>query len=428
MMSNRSLQQAIAAFKDQPHGLPLRGVVQHYDWGGHAFIPALLGQSQPARRPFAELWFGAHPKAPASTRIGNTALDLGQLIHGAASAVLGPEAAARFAGQLPYLFKVLDARKMLSIQAHPNRAQAIEGFARENSAGIKLGSAHRNYQDDNHKPEVQIALTEFWLLHGFRPLEQIAATLRAMPELSPLMPDLQARLARPGRQSARRSALLRELFQFIMTLPQARWDQLIGRLIDRLRQSNPQDKQSHDYWVLQAVEQFPPRNGHHDRGLLSIYLMNLVQLRPGQGTFQAPGTLHAFLQGTNVELMSNSDNVLRGGLTTKHVDVPELLRILDFTDGSPAILEGEAGAPYEKVFRAGTDEFALSCLRLPPGGSHPGARDHGAESLVVMDGAVCLRSRKQTMLLKRGNAVLVPFSVPYSLTADTEPATVFKAA
>ena len=165
--------RAVAGFRSSPSALLLEGAVQHYSWGGFQYIPALIGRENPDRVPFAELWIGANPVAPAAAVLGETRVGLDRLVAQAAREILGERDTARFGGRLPFLMKVLDARTMLSIQAHPTRAQAAAGFARENAAGIPLDSPLRTYRDDNHKPEVHVCLTEFWMLHGFRPLEEI---------------------------------------------------------------------------------------------------------------------------------------------------------------------------------------------------------------------------------------------------------------
>ena len=188
--------------------LRLHGAVLHYDWGGCDFIPGLLGIANSERRPFAELWMGARPEAPATADVAGVAIPLDRLIAEAPDEILGPSASAHFGGTLPYLFKVLDVAKMLSIQAHPTKKQAEEGFARENAAGIDLRAAERNYKDENHKPEVCVALTEFWMLHGFRPLDQIAEARRKVPELRSIMPDFPERLVRAGDVSQARRDLL----------------------------------------------------------------------------------------------------------------------------------------------------------------------------------------------------------------------------
>src|ERR1700744_2776007 len=205
--------------------LTLHGVVQHYDWGGYQFIPDLLCMENATRRPFAELWIGAHAKAPSIVELPDGQEPLDQLIAAAPDAILGQAANAHFGGRLPYLFKILDVHKMLSIQAHPTLVQAKEGFARENAEGISLEAGARNYKDDNHKPEIGVALTEFWMLHGFRPLEEIAESFSRIPELGALMPDFAQRLVQAGHHDhdARRG-LLRALYSTVMTMPQERVD------------------------------------------------------------------------------------------------------------------------------------------------------------------------------------------------------------
>src|SRR5580698_9187029 len=215
--------------------LTLHGVVQHYDWGGHNFIPDLLGTENATRKPFAELWIGAHAKAPSIVELSREQVPLDELIAEQPDAILGQAAKAHFGGRLPYLFKILDVHKMLSIQAHPTLVQAREGFARENAEGIKLEAGARNYKDDNHKPEIGVALTEFWLLHGFRPLEEIAETLDRTPELSPLMPEFSRKLSASGHDHAVRRELLRTLYSNVMTMPQDQVDSLLDQLLSRLR-------------------------------------------------------------------------------------------------------------------------------------------------------------------------------------------------
>src|SRR5580658_9335281 len=352
--------------------LTLQGIVQHYDWGGHNFIPRLLGISNPDGKPFAELWIGAHAKAPSLVEVADHQEPLDKLIAEAPGAILGHAANTRFAGRLPYLFKILDVHKMLSIQAHPTLAQAREGFARENAEGIPLEAGRRNYKDDNHKPEIGVALTEFWMLHGFRPLEQIADTVGQTPELGSLLASFPQRLAAAGHDHDARRSLLRELYSNVMTMPQEQVDSVLNSLLSRLRAKPPSDKDSPDYWALRAAENFPLPGGCRDRGIFSIYLLNLVHLQPGQGTFQPAGVLHAYLEGVNVELMANSDNVLRGGLTTKHVDVPELLKILTFEGGTPEVFSGIQLSPEQRVYRTPADEFELSRIALPPRGRYAG--------------------------------------------------------
>ena len=219
--------------------LTLHGVVQHYDWGGHNFIPDLLGIENATRKPFAELWIGAHAKAPSMVETESGQEPPRPVHRRAPEAILGPAACTHFDCRLPYLFKVLDVHKMLSIQAHPTLVQARQGFARENAEGVPIDAGSRNYKDDNHKPEIGVALTDFWMLHGFRPLEQIAETLDRTVELGPLMPAFSQRLKAAGHDHETRRGLLRELYSNVMTLPQEQVDLLLNELLARLGEKPP---------------------------------------------------------------------------------------------------------------------------------------------------------------------------------------------
>ena len=409
----------------------LRGVVQHYDWGGHNFIPDLLGIENATRKPYAELWIGAHAKAPSVVELesGPEPFDvpLDEYIARAPEAILGPAASARFDGRLPYLFKILDVHKMLSIQAHPTLAQAKEGFARENAEGLPIDAGNRNYKDATHKPEIGVALTDFWMLHGFRPLEQIAETLDRTAELGPLMPAFRQRLKAAGHDHETRRGLLRELYSNVMTMPQEQVDSLLNRLLSRLLTKLSGDKNSADYWALRAAENFPLPDGHRDRGIFSVYLLNLVHLLPGQGTFQPAGVLHAYLEGVNVELMANSDNVLRGGLTTKHVDVPELLRILTFEGGTPNVFGGELVSSQERVYRTPAEEFELSRIGLAAHSRYAGDAPYGPKALLVLQGSARMSAGGQCLSLERGSIAFVPCGTQFVMETQAEDLVVFQA-
>jgi mannose-6-phosphate isomerase len=407
--------------------LTLQGVVQHYDWGGHDFIPELLGVANKDRKPFAELWIGAHPKAAAIAEIAGGREPLDKLIAKDPETILGPAAKARFDGRLPYLLKILDVHKMLSIQAHPTLAQAKEGFARENAEGISLHANSRNYKDDNHKPEIGVALTEFWMLHGFRPLEQIAKAMASFSELGSLMPGFAQRLAQAGRDPEGRRRLLRELYSNLMTMSQDRVDSLLNSLLSRLETKALSDKDSADYWALRAAENFPLPGGHRDRGIFSVYLLNLVHLRPGQGTYQPAGVLHAYLEGVNVELMANSDNVLRGGLTTKHVDVTELLGILTFEDGTPDVLDGKAVSDQERVYRTPAEEFELTRIALAPGTRYAGGTPYGPKALLVLQGSATLTAAGRSTSLHRGSIAFAPCGTDYVIDTRADDVVIFQA-
>jgi mannose-6-phosphate isomerase len=406
--------------------LRLRGTVQHYEWGGHDLIPGLLGVDNSEKRPYAELWIGAHPKAPSLVVSRDPAEPLDSLIARHPREILGDEAAGRFKGRLPFLLKVLDARSMLSIQAHPDKRQAEEGFARENASGLDPIASRRNYKDDNHKPEAHVALTDLWMLHGFRPVEEIAQLFQDTPELSALMPDF-ASLKEDATRAEERDALLKRLYSVAMEMPQEKVDEVLNGLLGRLRRQGRSDKDTPDYWALRAAQEFPMPNGHVDRGIFSIYLLNLLRLRPGQGTYQPAGVLHAYLEGANVEVMASSDNVLRGGLTPKHVDVPELLRVLKFTGGKPEILAGEAISPAERIYRTPSREFQLSMINVSQDVGHSGLTSRGPDALIVLEGRIRVSAKGFSVDAERGGALLVPYGVMYGVDALTERGVVCRA-
>jgi phosphomannomutase len=427
LTTEAQLLAAVDRFRQAPCPLELRGVVRHYAWGGTRFIPGLLGLPAKASKPHAELWFGAHPSAPASTTLEARPISLQRLIQLAPVEILGPSAVARHGPQLPFLLKVLDAREMLSVQVHPDLAQAQAGFERENAAGLPLDAPGRNYKDPYPKPELHVPLTRFWMLHGFRRLENLAELLSRVPELALLLPDLHAQLRAAGPDRGARADLLRRLYESAMTLPQAEVDTLVRLLLKRLARAKPSDPAEPDYWVLRAGRRWAVPGKPCDRGLFSIYLLNLVQLEPGQATFQTAGVPHAYLEGTTVELMANSDNVLRGGLTDKHVDVRELLRVVRFEEGLPEVIQPRPLSDLESAFSAPTAGLELRQLQLPVGTRFQGAADVGPECLLVMEGTAILEAAGQALNLERGGAALIPAGLAFGLVPASPGARLFRA-
>jgi mannose-6-phosphate isomerase class I len=410
-------RRAAADFAAAPRPLLLRGAVQHYAWGGTRFIPELLGRSNDENKPWAELWLGAHPRGPAAVLLEKAPggwLALDRLIRAAPEAVLGRSAARRFGGELPFLLKVLDARDTLSIQVHPSRRKARQGFARETAAGLAQGSPERSYPDANPKLEAQAALSRVWMLHGFRPLREIAA-------LPALVPELAEILGGPAELLS-----VRRLCSRLMNLPQETVDAVLGPLLARLEKREPADQGSPDYWALRASRQHPGPGGGIDRGIFWIYLLNLVGLEPGQGTFQPVGLPHAYLEGTAVELMSNSDNVLRGGLTSKKVEAAELLRAAVFRCGRPRILRPRAVSPVEWVYPTPAREFRLSRLELPAGGACA-LDSRGPSCLLLTAGAAELEGGGGRLELARGAAALVPAGPCTARAGAAGPAVLYRA-
>ena len=304
----------------------LNGRIQHYTWGGNTYIPSLFQQTA-NDQPCAEYWLGIHAGAPSQVLLGQGAsTSLQALINSDKTRYLGKSVKDQF-GNLPYLLKILDVKDMLSIQVHPNKQAAEAGFEKENALAIPLTAANRNYKDDNHKPEMMVALSDFWLLHGFSPV--IAAQLDAYGFLH-------------GFKEIFQSQGIRGLYQQVMEMPQEEIDQLIAPHINAimpLYEANELPKTSPDFWAARAVQTFCG-DGHYDRGIFSIYFFNILNLKPGEGIFQGAGLPHAYLEGQNIELMSNSDNVLRAGLTPKHVDIPELLANTAFVPTIAEIIPG----------------------------------------------------------------------------------------
>ena len=388
--------------------IPLNGVVQHYDWGGFEFLPQLLSSPNPEHKPFAELWMGTHKKGTASANLPDGNISLADLISQHPVQILGEKVATYFQGRLPFLFKILDVRKMLSIQAHPTKKSAELGFQRENKAGIPLNAFHRSYRDDNHKPEVMVALTDFWLLHGFKSQAAISAILREIPAFQSL-------------QSVFVDEDIKVLYQHIMELPQAEVDLILGPLkqqLDAKAATGPIEKSSPDYWAKQAFEDYT-RDGHYDRGIFSIYLFNLVFIPKGKGIFQDAGVPHAYLEGVNVELMANSDNVFRGGLTPKHIDVPELLKHLVFSPVVPKVLDGQKDNPVVTSFATPAPDFALSQLHFTPEQSSLKEQVSSTATIyIVMDGTVEVISPEKTYNFQKGSVFLVPAQKGIDIQSD----------
>jgi mannose-6-phosphate isomerase len=350
-----------------PVAFAIDGVIQHYTWGSQTAIPALLG-TEPDGRPYAELWFGAHAAGPSPVpQLGRT---LDDVICQDPQRLLGENAARRFGPRLPFLLKVLAARRCLSIQVHPTRAQAEEGYAAEDRAGVPLDSPVRNYRDTNHKPELLCALTDFQALCGFRAPAETDRLLAAF-ELAELA-ALRALLA--GRDG------LRAAFTYLLTLPDPKpLAAAIARHAPRLTGE----------WAPVAAaialiaDDFPG-----DVGVALALLLNQVTLRPGEAIYLPAGNVHAYLRGTGVEIMASSDNVLRCGLTDKHVDVAELCKITDFSALSePRWPAG--GAPGHERFEVPEPDFALTRVVEPAEQAPSGASD-GPSIVLCTGGHVAL--------------------------------------
>lgn len=393
----------------------LEGVVQHYSWGGHNFIPSLIGLVNSDKNPCAEWWLGAHQNAPSLVHVpGKMPVRLDEFIREDVEGVLGTTVAKNF-GKLPYLFKVLDVKDMLSIQVHPSKKSAERGFAAETMRGIPLTAPTRNYKDDNHKPELMYALSEFWLLHGFKNPSTLEEALEAIPELNFLLPIWKA-----GRYEA--------IYKTVMEMPAGEVTRHLEPLINRilpLYEMGQLDKDGPDFWAARAFKTFC-EPGKIDRGIFSIYFFNVVHLHPGQAIFQDAGILHAYLEGQNLEIMANSDNVLRGGLTNKQVDVPELLKHVRFLPIEPAIIkEGSIVSKGIEQFLTPAKDFQLQKLTIGAGDSLM-IQAFTADIYLVLSGIVEVFSENQGQALHKGEAFLTIAGCSLRMES-VEGATLFRA-
>ncbi len=360
----------------------LEGAIRKYDWGSTSSIPSLLGCAEDGK-PWAELWLGAHPSAPSVVGESRTPLD--ELIAADPAAQLGTAVTDRF-GSLPFLFKVLAAAAPLSLQAHPSVPQAEAGYAREDAAGIPIDAPNRSFRDRFHKPELICALTDFHALCGFR---DPVATLDVLATIDTAALDpIRDRLAVFSDVDG-----LGPLLEYLLTLPATDAAALVAPVVAAC--GVPGSDRHADVRAMAAAlgERYPG-----DAGVVTALLLNLVHLKPGEALFLGAGNLHAYLGGTGVEIMANSDNVLRGGLTTKHIDIPTLLEVVDARPiepvvQRPALVRGIAS------YDTPVPEFLLDRLDLD--GS---ATVLGPAILLCTDGAVDAGS----FSLERGAAAWLP--------------------
>ncbi|MEO5945888.1 MAG: mannose-6-phosphate isomerase, class I [Chitinophagaceae bacterium] len=370
----------------------LTGTVKHYDWGGISFIPSLLKKVNEKKIPYAEYWMGTHS-------LGQSLIDTGGSIPTELNAI---------ANSLPYLLKVLDVKDMLSIQVHPSQEAAAIEFAREEGTGIPLDAPERSYKDANHKPELMVALSDFWLLHGFKPTDKLIDTLSNVIEFKSLLPVFTA----SGYDG---------LYKHIMEMPQEEVDQLLQPLIDRivpLYNANELEKNNVDFWAARAAIHFSNEQKNIDRGIFSIYFFNLVRLKKGEAIFQAAGVPHAYLEGQNVEIMANSDNVLRGGLTTKHIDVAELMKHVKCEATIPQIITGDLNEEGERTFNTPVPDFTLSVFDMEKG-DVASFNPNTTEIVLLTEGIVEADDDDTTIRLQPGtpSAVVFPGSTVYLAAA-----------
>src|SRR4051794_13980548 len=387
--------------------LLLKGNVQQYAWGGYDYIANWLGIENTQHKPFAEYWMGAHPTASSMVATRNGELSLHQLINDYPEEFLSMHVRQHF-NELPYLFKILDVNDMLSIQVHPTKEAAAKGFHEEEAAGIVLGAPNRNYKDKNHKPEVMVALSDFWLLHGFLPEDKLLHVLQTIPEFK-------------GLEEIFKNGGYKALYQHVMTINQDEVNQILMPLVQRELERKKRSELTRadpGWWVAKLFENSNTIDDI-DRGIYSIYFFNIVQIHEGEAIFQGAGIPHAYLEGQNVELMANSDNVLRGGLTPKHVDVPELLKHTAFQGIEPDVMKGEEVSHSITNYPCPVPDFGINKISLLTNESIEG-KASSLEIWVLIKGEATFECDGKTVVAKKGQAVAVLPNDKFTVTAKAD--------
>ena len=384
----------------------LRPVVRPYPWGSRHAIAELVGRSVPAPGPEAELWMGAHPSAPSGVARDARRTTLDAVIAADPDRELGPGCVARFGPRLPFLLKVLAAEQALSIQVHPSRAQAQAGFRAENARGLAPDDPARNYTDDWPKPELLYALTPFEVLAGLRPPADAAAFLRALAvePLAPLAAQLEA-APPPGHPSPAAAAsgeVIAGLLGTILSWPHPANAAQLPLVADVVAACARLATAGGPYSGAAAAAVRIAADHPGDLGAVASLLLRHAVLEPGQAMFMKAGGLHAYLKGTGIELLANSDNVVRAGLTGKHLDVPELLTLLDPSVEVP-VLSPRGLADGIAWFGTPAPEFRLYLVDLV--GNTVSLPGEGPRIVLCTEGSVLLRSESgQTAGIGRGGS------------------------
>lgn len=383
----------------------IENVLRPYAWGSKTAIAGLLGRPA-SGGPEAELWLGAHPGAPSVANTADGMQRLDSLIAADPVHHLGAASMAEFGPRLPFLLKVLAADGPLSLQVHPTLEQAREGFAREEAAGVDRDAVERNYKDDNHKPEMIFAVTQFEALCGFRPIPSTLALLehvgRSLEQLSLDVPAVLGLVTEDLKGNPEPEGL-RAAFTRLISGGQDVSD-AVGDLVGAVKAGliqKPYEKE-----LTTALE----LNDHYpgDPGVLISLLLNRISLSPGEAMYLPAGNIHAYLHGLGIEVMASSDNVLRGGLTPKFIDVPELLKTIDFSAVAVPMLAPEVSGLGQELYCPPFKEFQLQHVVLAPGAEPVPVAQSGAALIIVVSGSVLLDSPKGDLHLGRGGSAYVP--------------------
>jgi len=378
--------------------------IKNYDWGSMDWIPALLGQININRVPQAELWMGVNPSAPSRVKLsGNSEYAeseplLSELIGREKATLLGTETAGKF-GTLPFLFKVLAAEKPLSIQAHPDLRQARDGFEKENLKGIPLDAPDRNYKDPGDKPEIICALSDFFALCGFRDAREICSIFEilSMESGGIVKQGFEKLILALKRQDGNP---LKDFLSALFSM-NSEWLELLYPFLKEQQEKLKRDyhKFKNEWTLCVYLAGFFPK----DHGILAPLYLNIIELDPGSAMYVPAGILHSYIKGLGIELMSDSDNVLRGGLSSKYIDKAELLNILNFSKFKPEVMKVPNPAPFCYKYPAPIENFALSVMH----GSGDTAiyAEAGPSILIVSSGCMIIN---QTTSLDTGESAFIP--------------------
>ncbi|MDO4242255.1 MAG: mannose-6-phosphate isomerase, class I [Actinomyces sp.] len=372
----------------------LDGARQRYAWGSTTAIPGLLGV-QADSEPWAELWFGAHHAGPTHVRGGPP---LAELIAADPARLLGEDVVRRFGPQLPFLLKVIAPERALSLQVHPDLEQAMAGWERENREGVALDDPRRSFKDANHKPEMVLALTRYEAVAGFR------APRRAAEVLADLSSPLARRMRRTLRLNPTRFGI-RQVFSDLVaqeTRPEpGEVDELVEEISRRLAAGTSPSRRA-DANAVEMARSFPG-----DPGVAAALLLNPVTLQPGEALFVPAGSVHAYVSGLGVEVMASSDNVLRAGLTTKHVDVPAMLACVDYVAAPPVRPAPEYLSRATRAYYAPVDDFELLVTTVVPADARTQVPGRGPRIVLAVEGTTTVTTPAGQERLTRGQAVFV---------------------
>lgn len=383
--------------------------IQNYDWGSRTAIHDLFGFANEAQQPQAEVWMGTHPNGCSIVKQGSTNVSLSELIKQDPPAFLSQSTSKAF-GDLPFLFKILAADKALSIQVHPNKQDAELGYAKEQELGVPLSAFNRNYKDANHKPELVYALTEYQAMNGFRPFDEIIAEFRLcdIPEVNGYLEQFERSPNQDG---------LCHFFVEILSMKEARKLNAVDHLLSYAAMNQARPVYA---LILDLAEQYP-----NDVGLFAPLLLNVITLKPGEAMFLCARTPHAYIKGTGLEIMANSDNVLRAGLTPKHMDVEELVKCTDFIPKpiNTLLTQAEINGS-EHHFPVSVQDFQFSIFQAP---KEQRVEMTSAEILMPIDADVALLAQSgETLVLGKGQSAFIPAYVGnYTISCEGRVARAF---